>query len=167
MHHTYSTLLVGDFAMNSGATDLARHGFGNTCGEMLSLQKQTLALAKKQQSAEMDLGDEDPNDFDMPSGAPQPAEPQWVPLPLAMQGPAAVAQKLLTDAACTEEQIDAVALLALSMQKRFEARPDKTSPRLPVATLDNNHRAVWLGGGGVGKTHTLCKVVEPLAGTWL
>ena len=87
----------------------------------------------------------------MPSGAPQPAEPELVPLPLAMQGLAAVALKLLTDATCTEEQIDAVALLALSMQKRFDARPDKSSILLPVATRTNNHRAVWLGGGGVGK----------------
>ena len=31
-----------------------------------------------------------------------------VPLPLAMQGPGAVAWKLLGDATCTEEQIDAV-----------------------------------------------------------
>ena len=102
----------------------------------------------------------------MPSGAPQPAEPEWAPLPLAMQGPAAVALKLLTDATCTEEQIDAVALLALSMQKRFDARPDKSSILLPVATPTNNHRAVWLGGGGVGKTRTFNKVVQPLAETF-
>ena len=29
-----------------------------------------------------------------------------------------------------------------------------------------NHRAVWLGGGGVGKTRTLKLVVEPLATTF-
>ena len=87
-------------------------------------------------------------------------------MPLAMQGPAAVALKLLTDATCTEEQIDAVALLALSMQKRFDARPDKSSILLPVATPTNNHRAVWLGGGGVGKTRTLNMVVQPLAETF-
>jgi hypothetical protein len=83
-----------------------------------------------------------------------------------MQGPAAVALKLLTDATCTEEQIDAVALLALSLQKRFDARPDKSSVRLPVATPANNHRAIWLGGGGVGKTRTLVMVVQPLAETY-
>ena len=43
-----------------------------------------------------------------------------------MQGPAAVAWKLVTDAECTEEQIDAVALFALSLQKRFDGRPDNT-----------------------------------------
>ena len=51
-----------------------------------------------------------------------------------MQGPGAVALKLLRDANCTEEQIDAVALLAYSMQKRFEERPDKDSILLPVST---------------------------------
>ena len=80
-----------------------------------------------------------------------------------MQGPAAVAWKLLPDETCTEEQIDAVALLASALQQRFEARPDKSSPLLPVATLAHNHRAVWLGGGGVGKTRTLTMVVQPLA----
>ena len=60
-----------------------------------------------------------------------------------------VAWKLLQDASCTEEQIDAVALLALSLQKRFDARPDKKTHLCPVAIPDNNHRAVWLGGGGV------------------
>ena len=28
------------------------------------------------------------------------------------------------------------------------------------------HRAVWLGGGGVGKTRTLSMVVQPLAETY-
>ena len=118
---------------------------------MIALQKQTIALAKKQLSTEVELDEDEQNGSRMPSGAPQAAEPEWAPLPLAMQGPAAVALKLLTDATCTEEQSDAVALLALSMQKRFDARPDKSSILLPVATPTNNHCAVWLGGGGVGK----------------
>ena len=62
--------------------------------------------------------------------------------------------------------MDAVALLALSLQRRFDARPDKSTVRLPVATAANNHRAVWLGGGGVGKTRTLSMVVQPLAETY-
>ena len=37
---------------------------------------------------------------------------------------------------------------------------------LPVSERSGNHRAVWLGGGGVGKTHTLIKVVQPLAETY-
>ena len=77
-----------------------------------------------------------------------------------------MARQLLLDASCTEEQVDAVALLALALQRRFDARQDKTSILLPVAEATNNHRAVWLGGGGVGKTHTLNKVVQPLAQTF-
>ena len=52
------------------------------------------------------------------------------------------------------------------MQKRFEKRPDKSSILLPVATTADNHRALWLGGGGVGKTFTLNSVVQPLAETF-
>jgi hypothetical protein len=113
-----------------------------------------------------DDGGDDGDAFLPNSSASQPAEPAIVPLPLAVQGPAAVAWKLCIDAKCTEEQIDAVALLALSLQKRFDARPDKSTVRLPLATAANNHRAVWLGGGGVGKTRTLQLVVQPLAETY-
>ena len=134
---------------------------------MFALQKSTIELAKKQEAVECEGdGCDDQEDFNIPSGAPQPAEPQWVPLSLANQGPAAVALKLLTDAECTEEQIDAVALMALAMQNRFEARPDKSTILLPVAASSNNHRSLWLGGGGVGKTFTLNNVVQPLAETY-
>ena len=64
--------------------------------------------------------------------APQHADggksPTLVPLALALQGPAAVAWALIEEAGNTEEQIDAVALLTLSLQKWFETRPDKNSP---------------------------------------
>ena len=103
---------------------------------------------------------------DSTDDAPQPTQSELVPVPLAIQGPAAVALKLLTDANCTEEQTDAVALLAVALQKRFDTRPDKSTVRLPVATRVNNHRAIWLGGGGVGKTYTLSRVVQPLAETY-
>ena len=83
-----------------------------------------------------------------------------------MQGPGIAAWQLLEAATCTEEQIDAVALLALQMQRRFGSRPDKESHRLPVVTAANSHRAAWLGGGGVGKTNTPTRVVEPLAVTY-
>jgi hypothetical protein len=49
------------------------------------------------------------------------------------------------------------------------ARPASSGARghlLPVAPATGNHRAVWLGGGGVGKTRTLSKVVEPMAITY-
>ena len=163
---TYESLLQQDFAMDSGAKQLARHGFREHYPVMAALQKQNILLAKKQQTPEQTRQDEEGDDACMAIDAPPAPQPEWVPFPLAMQGPAAVALKLLTDAACTEEQTDAVALLALSMQKRFDARPDKSSVLLPVATATNNHRAMWLGGGGVGKTRTLCEVVQPLAETF-
>ena len=163
---TYTALLKQDFGMELGAKSVGLRGFGRRHVDMIALQKKTIALAKKQQSAANDSDEEDAVGDSAPSRATQPAEPQLVPLPLAMQGPGAVALKLLTDAECTEEQIDAVSLLALSLQKRFDARPDKSKVRLPVATTANNHRAVWLGGGGVGKTRTLSKVVQPLAETY-
>ena len=68
---------------------------------------------------------------------------------------------MATVAQCTEEQVDAIALLALSLQRRFLARPDKSTRLLPVATPDNNHRAAWLWVAAVGKTRALSKEVEP------
>ena len=135
--------------------------FPDDFADRLALQKQSIALAKKQLNAD-DVTIDDSGDAWMPNSGYQQDEEERdvavVPLPLAMKGPGAVAWKLLQDASCTEEQIDAVALLALSLQKRFDARPNKEKLLCPVATPDNNHRAVWLGGGGVGKTHTLTKV---------
>ena len=136
--------------------------FKDDFADRLALQKQSIALAKKQLNAD-DVTVADCGDAWMPNSGYQQDEEERdvevVPLPLALKGPGAVAWQLLQDASCTEEQIDAVALLALSLQKRFDARPDKETLLCPVATPDNNHRAVWLGGGGVGKTHTLTKVL--------
>ncbi len=104
---------------------------------MVALQKKTIASAKKQQSGtSLEYFDVQAADVSfLPSSASQPAEPELVPLSLAMQGPAAaVALKLLTDAKCTEDQMDAVGLLALSLQKRFDVRPDKSTVRLLVVT---------------------------------
>ena len=95
---TYAALLQQDFAISSGATQLARHGFGKDSFTMIALQKQNYRIGEKQLPTEAALDEDEPKDSWMPSGGPQPAEPEWVPLPLAMQGPAAVALKLLTDA---------------------------------------------------------------------
>ena len=165
LDETYCALLRHNVAMDAAAPDLRQHGFPKEASSMISLQKRNIELAKKQQSTEPEAPEEE-DEASMFSGASQPAEAEWVPLPLAQQGPAVVAWKLLTDAECTKEQIDAVSLLAHSLQKRFEARPDKSTLLLPLASAANNHRAVWLGGGGVGKTRTLSKVVQPLAETF-
>ena len=166
LRETYAPLLKANFRLDASAQSLATHGFGKDAGRMVALQKATIDLAKKQEQACEDADDDFNADFNVHSSVDQPAEPQWVPLDLANQGPAKVALHLLQKAKCTEEQIDAVALLALPMQKRFETRPDKTTILLPVATASNNHRALWLGGGGVGKTYTLNQVVQPLAETY-
>ena len=168
MDEIYSPLLTTGFARDAGATTPEVQGFGTHHANMVALQQKTIALARKHQNADVEeeLHDDPIEAACLSSSASQPADPEIVPLPLAMQGPAVVALKLLRDANCTEEQIDAVALLALSLQKRFDARPDKSCIRLPVATPINNHRAIWLGGGGVGKTRTLCMVVQPLAETY-
>jgi len=170
INDTYEGLLKGSFACESASVISGIGGFGQRHHDMVALQKQNIALARKQMSGGaadlFDDGDDDGDAFLPISSAAQPAEPAIVPLPLASRGPAAVAWQLCMDAKCTEEQIDAVALLALSLQKRFDARTDKSTIRLPVATAENNHRAVWLGGGGVGKTRTLQEVVQPLAETY-
>jgi hypothetical protein len=164
---TYAGLLKGNFGLTPSPLTLETRGFGVGHTNMLVLQKQVIALAKKQQSGGTDSieAETEDNVGDL-SSASQPAAPEVVPLSLALQGPGAVALDLLRQATCTEEQIDAVAVLALSLQKRFDARVDKQSIRLPAATADGNHRAIWLGGGGVGKTHTLMRVVQPLAETY-
>ena len=151
-------------------------GFPTDYKRMLAHQKQYVALAKKQQQRpggdtpvddDAMLAQAEVNDEGISRAAN--AASQWVPIPLALQGPGAVAWKLLTDAKCTEEQIDAVALLAEPMEKRFRARPEadrRKNHLLPVVAPGPQHRAVWLGGGGVGKTMTLQEVVQPLTETF-
>ena len=166
----YGAMLSQNFTKQNVAGNVGGISFGEKHGDMMALQTYTIRLKKQQGNSDQNQV-EDGDDAWLPDGgSAQPTVAditvKVVPLPLALQGPAAVAWQLLSDATCTEEQIDAVALLALSLQKRFDARPDKTTHFLPVTTPENNHRAVWLGGGGVGKTHTLTQVVEPLAVTY-
>ena len=113
---TYGPLLQQDFSVDvaaAGTPVLEVPSFGRRHLDMIALQKTTFALAKKHQRGDIEEVDElAVGDTWAPSSDAQPAEPELVPLPLAMQGPAAVAWKLLTDATCMEEQIDAVACLA-------------------------------------------------------
>ena len=167
LEETYSSLAKQDFSDATGTCQTRVRGFGGKSFQlMLSRQKKNIELAKKMQSLAGDdhgIDDSAGHDDDAAGGVTQPAEPKIVPLDMLMQGPKVVALHLAQEAQCTEEQLDAVALLAHSLQRRFEQRPDKTNHKLPVATPDNNHRAIWLGGGGCGKTRTLEKVVQPLA----
>ena len=151
-------MLQQNFSLTDSSVETS-FGFQDRFSDALALQNRSISLAKKQMSGNDDVVDDDGGDFQpSASGASQPTEQDeeeavLVPLTLAMQGPAAVAWQLLQDAGCTEEQVDAVALLAHSLQKRSDKRPDKTTHKLPLATPTNNHRAVWLGGGGVER-HT-------------
>ena len=80
-----------------------------------------------------------------------------------------MARHLIEKARCTEEQITAIAGLVRDWQHAWDARTNKESHLFigeDLARPAGNHRAVWLGGGGVGKTRTLKLVVEPLATTF-
>ena len=169
-----SELYESQTALHFGLTqaDLAGMGprtYGITLGEeaasLFSLQKARIEAMRKTVAMEVDGEDENDDCF---TGVFQPRneESKIVPLPLAQQGPAALAWHLLQEINATSEQIDAVSLFALSLQRRFDSRPDKTSLLLPIATATGNHEALWLGGGGVGKTRTLTQVVEPMAVTY-
>ena len=156
----------------SGTERHGRHGgirFEDQFQDMVALQRHIILMRKKQVNGNDVVLDEGGDEW-LPNGAPQPvadvARPLLVSVPDAMKGPKFVAWNLAREANCTEKQIDAVALLALSLQKRFENRLDKSTHLLPVGTSSGNHRAVWLGGGGVGKTHTLSRVIEPMAITY-
>ena len=159
----YSPMLRQNLSKPAHAPKMEGLSFGQLHGDRLNLQTCRIELLKKEQGGDEDHADE-PSEVSAAAHPTEDPEAILVPLPLTLQGPAAVAWQLLTDAHSTEEQIDAVALLALPLQKRFDERPDKTTHLLTeVVTAKNNHRALWLGGGGCGKTRTLEKVVEPLA----
>ena len=133
----------------------------------LALQRARLRAARQQGSCDIESAQDDPDlNFEGAFLSAAPQEVCEVPMPDALLGPGHVAWKLLNEAGATEERTDAVSLYALSLQRRFNSRLDKSSVRLPVATATGNHEAAWLGGGGVGKTRTLRHVVEPLAVTY-
>ena len=110
LNRAYGGMLQASFAQpaTSGARDHLGTRLDESSSDMLALQRQTIALQKKQASPDGETLPDAAGDW-LPSGAPQPAaedaQPELVPQPLAMQGPAAVAWKLVTDAGCTEEQL--------------------------------------------------------------
>ena len=83
---------------------------------------------------------------------------------LLMQGPAQFAKQLVIHADSSVEQADAVTFPALAMQQRSDARTigeRQHGQLLSLVSKAHNHPAIWLGGGGVGKTRTLELVVQP------
>ena len=106
--------------MENAANNLWGMSLREKHGDMMALQTYTIKLMKQQANVD-EVQVEDAGDAWLPDAGP--AHPtgadvkvKVVPLPLALQGPAAAAWQLVCDASCTEEQIDAVALLALSLQ---------------------------------------------------
>ena len=86
--------------------------------------------------------------------SPQLQEVQAASVPDAVCAPAHVACELLTENTCTGDHKDTLALLALCLQRKFDHRPGKTTHTRLTCEASGNHRAVWLGGGGVDNTHT-------------
>ena len=114
LDQAYGAMLQTSFAKpaSSGSRERLGPRLDDRFSDMVALQRQTIALRKKQANLNEDALHQCEDDW-LPSSAPQPAaddaQPELVPQPLAMQGPAAVAWKLAQDAKCTEEQIGAVA----------------------------------------------------------
>ena len=119
------------------------------------------------------------NDITVPAsdGAVQPvsdsnqkdSEPALVDMPIILQGPAKYALHLLQKASCNEEQTDVIALLTSPLQKRwdFKQQQDAVGNQGPPQALPNNWfkdncSLLLLGGGGVGKSYILIKVIKPL-----
>ena len=134
-----------------GATGL--HFPADVFHHTLSMQKSNIALAKTQQGH---LESEADDSVDLPAQHSDVSHAApcavVVDLPLAQKGPAAVARHLIEKARCTEEQITAIAGLARDWQNAWDARTNKESHLFTGADLARpagNHRAVWLGGGGV------------------
>lgn len=130
---------------------------------MIALQNVRIAVAKKQAKMIGDLDTETEASHANVSQLRQAQAVRPVPIPVVQRGPAVYAWELLQQADATQEQIDAVSVFALCLQKKFDERPNKESIELPLSATSGNHEALWLGGGGVGKTRTLKEVVEPLA----
>ena len=132
LDRAYGAILSQNFAkQNVASNDLLGTSLREKHGDMMALQTHTIRLMKQQGNPDENQV-EDADDAWLPDGgAAQPTSAditaKVVPLPVALQGPAAAAWQLVSDASCTEEQIDAVALLALSLQKRFDAGPRTSS----------------------------------------
>ena len=137
LDRAYGSMLKQNFTKRVDGNHVHGISFQDKFADMVALQNQSIKLMKQQAAPDDDNGDGtasacQPGDADDAWLPAPPADPDQqtkvVPLPLALQGPAATAWQLVTDAECTEEQIDAVALLALDLQK--PSMPDLTRPRI-------------------------------------
>ena len=89
-----------------------------------------------------------------------------VPCADIAKGPSYVAWRLLQQACCTEEQVDAIALVAQCMQRQWTNRTDVAQFMLPPVSIKDNCRILFTGGGGCGKTYIINNVLRPLVETF-
>ena len=134
----------------------------------VALEQQKHAIERlKNQSNFPEPESEQEDDLRPFQGRSNDAMPELVPLPLRYQGPAAVAWELSNRASLNEEQRDAVALIAVQLQRMWNSilgKPDPVSSQfLPCSWSGENLSILFLGGGGCGKTYTILRVIKPLA----
>ena len=100
---------------------------------------------------------------------------EWIDLPTALQGPAAVARRLikkLQDERSTpkkpyrvnKEQLECTALFVEALEKAFEKRPNPAEQWLHPAEVLMT--IITDGGGGCGKTTLATEVILPLLETY-
>ena len=145
---------------------------GRQAGEALRYQEATIALAKRMVGECTVEGEEAlPNGLASTQTGEAAPEAHWVDLALLQRGPAAYAKFLLEEAKCSDEQIDFVALITATLQRRFEkwraslqhdGADEHTTPKLPSDVLGDTCSLLLLGGGGCGKSYLLMQVVKPL-----
>ena len=83
-----------------------------------------------------------------------------IDVPLAWQGPARYAQRLMHKFPFNEEQINLIALLVLPLEKAWQNRHQKETYQLPHGL--GLSRVLLVGGGGCGRTTIVLKVMKPL-----
>ena len=138
---------------------------GSACVEALRYQAGVIAdfqkgvLNDKPLTSEEDTGGCD-RAFENPNAA---AHEHVADMPLVWQGPAAYAWELLVNSKCSDEQIDATAIVVRNLHKQWQQRADQSSAMLPAVTRSHSSRVIWLGGGGCGKSYVINKVLRPLA----
>ena len=153
----YKSALDEDFGLDARSVSNQAKTVGVCLGDRADVyfarQRARIAAAKKKSTLDVDTyPDADVAQTDV-TQLRKDNTVRTVPVPLAQQGPAVYAMHLLKEANATEEQIDAVSLFALSLQKKFDKRQQKDSILLPVAETTGNHEALWLGGGGAAPTY--------------
>ena len=166
---SYTDLLAQNSSMAPGAFQGHALKLGRSHADVIVLQRMIIDLAKQQQPPDVDAktnadaSQRGPDVHGVVGNNAQLQEAQAVPVPDAVRGPARVACQLLTENTCTGDQKAALALLSLRLQRNIGKRPDKTTHIRPTCEASGNQRAVWLGGGGVGKRAHLLRWCTPFS----